>query len=66
MASLIYDAKRWLERAEEVRALAWKITNPDIKRQMHGVADSYLRLAQHTGQAQSVQKNTKSQSDHLS
>jgi hypothetical protein len=49
MASLIHEGKHWLvERAEKIRTIAERMTDPEIRRQMHGIADSYLRLAQHT------------------
>ena len=43
---LIDDAKHWHERAEESRALAEQMTNPDAQRLMYCIAASYQRLVQ--------------------
>jgi DNA mismatch repair ATPase MutS len=42
----INDPKRWRRRAEEARALAEQIADPEAKRTMLKNADDYERLAQ--------------------
>ncbi len=42
----INDAKHWLDRAKEARALAEQIDDPEAKRTMLKNADDYERLAQ--------------------
>ena len=41
----INDPKHWRERAEEARAAADQLTDPDSKRRMLRVADDYEELA---------------------
>ena len=43
---LFNDAKHWRERAEEARATAEQISDPEARRKMHEIAESYARLAQ--------------------
>jgi hypothetical protein len=51
-AKLIRDKAYWLDRAEEARAIAAVIRNPDCKRIMVEIAASYDRLASLTGDFQ--------------
>jgi hypothetical protein len=46
MPKLIWDENYWLHRAEEARAMASEIRNPECRRIMVEIADSYDRLAQ--------------------
>jgi hypothetical protein len=46
MPKLIWDEDYWLHRAEEARAMASEIRNPECRRIMVEIADSYERLAQ--------------------
>lgn len=41
----INDPKHWRDRAEEARAIADDITDPDSKRKMLRIADDYEELA---------------------
>ena len=41
----INDPKHWRERAEEARAIADQLTDPDSKRRMLRVAKDYEELA---------------------
>ncbi len=43
---VILDASRWRKRAEEMRALAQDVRDPDIKAQMLRVAEDYDHLAE--------------------
>src|SRR5262245_30307438 len=43
---LFNDPKHWRERAEEARANAEQISNPEARRKMYEIAESYDRLAQ--------------------
>ena len=46
----INDPKHWLDRAQEARALAKQIGDPEAKRTMLKNADDYERLAQRAGE----------------
>jgi len=39
------DPKHWRERAEEARAHAGQMTDPEAKRMMLGIAEDYEKLA---------------------
>jgi len=41
----INDPKHWRDRAEEARAVADDLTDPDSKRRMLRIADDYEELA---------------------
>ena len=41
----INDPKHWRDRAEEARAVAEEMTDPDSKRKMLRIADDYEELA---------------------
>ena len=43
----VQDAKYWRERAVEARAVAEEMLDPETKRILEGIAQSYDRLAQH-------------------
>lgn len=45
MRQRIDDARRWRTRAEEARELAEKLTNPESKRTIRGIAVSFVALA---------------------
>jgi hypothetical protein len=42
-----FSGEYWLERAEEARTIAEYMSHPETKRQMLGIAESYVRLADH-------------------
>jgi hypothetical protein len=42
---VILDASRWRKRAEQMRALAQNLRDPDIKARMHRAAEDYDHLA---------------------
>ena len=44
-AKLVWNKTYWLNRAEEARAIATEIRNPECKRIMVEIAASYDRLA---------------------
>jgi len=44
-AKLIWDQTYWLDRAEEARAIATEIRNPECRRIMVEIAASYDHLA---------------------
>ena len=44
-SSLLNDSAHWLQRAQEARATAEGIKDPDAKRVMLGIAESYEQLA---------------------
>ena len=46
MGQRIDDARQWRARAEEARALAEQMINPESRRIMLGIAVSYVALAQ--------------------
>jgi hypothetical protein len=47
---LLDDAKHWRERADEARVHAKQLTDPEAKRMMLGIAESYERFAQRAEQ----------------
>jgi hypothetical protein len=44
-SSYINDPKHWRERAEEARALAGQMTDPEAKATMLGIAEDYEKMA---------------------
>jgi hypothetical protein len=48
MVKLIWDEDYWRHRAEEARRIEEQIRNPECKRIMRKIAQSYDRLALHT------------------
>jgi hypothetical protein len=46
----LYSREYWLERAEETRTVAELMSNPDARRQMFGIVESYVRLADHASE----------------
>jgi hypothetical protein len=42
--NLLNDVQHWKDRAEQARVQAEQITDPDAKRMMFGIAESYERL----------------------
>jgi hypothetical protein len=46
MSDLLNNPESWRQRAAEARAIAGGMTDPDAKRTMLGVAQSYERLAE--------------------
>jgi hypothetical protein len=44
--ALLNDPERWRQRAEQARAIADGIADPEAKRTMLGIAQGYERLAQ--------------------
>jgi hypothetical protein len=44
-APSLEDPKHWLQRAEEARAVAEGITDPESKRMMLKIAEDYEKLA---------------------
>ena len=49
-ARLINDPKHWRDRAEEARAHADEMNDPEAKRQMQEIARGYDRLAERAGE----------------
>lgn len=47
MDKLMTNPRHWRDRAEEARAHADDMKDPEAKRIMHDVADGYERLAVH-------------------
>jgi hypothetical protein len=47
MDSIIFDTQHWLARAAEARAIASKMADPELKRQMLIIALGYERIARH-------------------
>jgi hypothetical protein len=45
MPSLLNNVRHWLERAEEARAVAGQINDPEAKQVMLDIAASYERMA---------------------
>jgi hypothetical protein len=45
MQSLLNEALEWLDRADQAREVAGQLTNPDAKRAVLELADSFDRLA---------------------
>jgi hypothetical protein len=43
---LLNDAEHWRDRGEEARTHAGHLTNPEAKRMMRAIAESYDNLAQ--------------------
>ena len=41
MPSLLNNVRHWLDRAEEARAVAGQMNDPDAKRVMFGIAEGY-------------------------
>ena len=46
MPDLLNNPQNWRKRAAEAQAIARSMTDPDAKRTMLGIAQSYERLAQ--------------------
>jgi hypothetical protein len=49
---LLNNGKHWQERAEEARVHADQLTDPEAKRMMLGIAQSYDRLAKRAEERQ--------------
>jgi hypothetical protein len=49
---LLNNGKHWQERAEEARVHADQLTDPQAKRMMLGIAESYDRLARRADERQ--------------
>jgi hypothetical protein len=45
MPGILDKPSHWLERAEEARTIAEQLADPEAKKMMLGIADSYDRLA---------------------
>ena len=45
MASIVEDGEYWYQGAEEMRAVAAEITDPDVKHRMLEIAEGYAKLA---------------------
>ena len=60
MPPRIYDAKYWLDRAQEARIQAEQMANPEARDGMMEIAARYLRLAQHV-QERVSRKNPRGQ-----
>ena len=45
MPSLLHEALEWLDRAEQAREVAGQLTDPDARRAVLELADSFDRLA---------------------
>jgi hypothetical protein len=45
MPSLLNNVRHWLDRAEEARAVAGQMNDPEAKRVMLGIAAGYERMA---------------------
>ena len=43
---ILDNPQHWLDRAEEIRAIAADMNDPDTKRLMLGIADGYDKLAE--------------------
>jgi hypothetical protein len=46
MSDLLHNPESWRKRATEARGIASGMTDPDAKRTMLGIAQSYERLAE--------------------
>jgi hypothetical protein len=58
MSDLLNNPESWRQRAAEARAIASGMTDPDAKRTMLEVAQSYERLAERAGlRAKGCDKN---------
>jgi hypothetical protein len=44
--SIIHDHQHWRQRAEEARAVAEQMADPEARRMMLNIADGYDKLAQ--------------------
>jgi hypothetical protein len=49
---LLNNGKHWQERAQEARVHADQLTDPEAKRMMLGIAESYDRLAKRAEERQ--------------
>jgi hypothetical protein len=47
VSSILYDSEHWLACANEARALAKRLADPETKRQMLIIALGYERIARH-------------------
>jgi hypothetical protein len=47
MASIIYDAGHWRDRAEEARLIAERMTDPHSRTTMLDIAAGYEMMAEH-------------------
>jgi hypothetical protein len=45
MPSPLHEALEWLDRAEQAREVAGQLTDPDAKKAVFDLADSFDRLA---------------------
>jgi hypothetical protein len=45
--SILDNPEHWLERAEEARAIAEQLSDPDSRRMMLRIVEDYERLATH-------------------
>jgi hypothetical protein len=45
MSSPLHEALEWLDRAEQAREVAGQLTDPDAKKAVFDLADSFDRLA---------------------
>ena len=45
MPSFLNEALEWLDRADQAREVAWQLTDPDARRAVLELADSFDRLA---------------------
>jgi hypothetical protein len=55
-----YNPEFYLERAEEMRALADQMSSPDARQKMIGVAESYERLAKRASERAALMAQVKS------
>jgi hypothetical protein len=46
MSDLLKDPKHWRERGDDARRVANQLTDPEARKTMLGIAESYDRLAQ--------------------
>ena len=60
MPSILYNSEHWLAYAEEARALADQVADPQTKRQMHIVALGYERIARHAEEQARLMQEFKS------
>ena len=45
MPSFLNEALQWLDRADQAREVAWQLTDPDARRAVLELADSFDQLA---------------------